>query len=50
MLGYPTTDELRNADGKGRYNNCQNGKVTWTPSTGAVVTHGADRTVWRAAR
>ncbi|MGK2318088.1 alpha/beta hydrolase-fold protein [Gordonia rhizosphera NBRC 16068] len=37
-LGLPTTDELPTADGKGRFNAFQRGKIVWTAKDGARVT------------
>jgi hypothetical protein len=36
-LGYPLTDELATADGKGHYNVFQGGTIYWYPETGAYV-------------
>ena len=49
VLGFPTTDELSTADGRGRFNDFQRGTVTWTPATGAVATTGAIHQTWTAA-
>jgi uncharacterized protein with LGFP repeats len=40
FLGYPTTDESA-AAGSGRFNAFQNGRIYWSPSTGAHEVHGA---------
>jgi uncharacterized protein with LGFP repeats len=45
-LGYPATDELRAADGVGRYNHFQGGSIFWTPSTGVHEVHGAIGARW----
>ena len=34
-LGFPTSDEIVAPDGRGRFNNFQNGAIYWSPSTGA---------------
>jgi hypothetical protein len=38
FLGYPVTDELDLPDGTGKYNDFQNGRISWTPAGGAKVT------------
>jgi uncharacterized protein with LGFP repeats len=48
LLGYPISDELAAADGRGRYSVFQNGVVYWTPQTGAHEVHGAIRSLWVA--
>lgn len=45
-LGYPTTDELPTADGRGRLNQFQTGSVYWTPQTGAHAIYGGIRANW----
>ena len=35
VLGYPQTSETDTADGKGRYNDFENGVIYWTQATGA---------------
>nr|WP_281372877.1 hypothetical protein [Kineococcus aurantiacus] len=47
-LGYPTTDELRTPDGRGRFNHFERGSVYWTRETGACAVVGAIRESWRA--
>jgi C1A family cysteine protease len=47
-LGYPTTDEKKAPDGRGRYNHFQNGSIYWTPQTGAHEVRGAIRDKWAA--
>ncbi len=37
VLGYPTSDELPTADGRGRFNYFQRGRIFWYPNTGAYV-------------
>ncbi|PRY17242.1 hypothetical protein [Kineococcus rhizosphaerae] len=48
VLGYPTTDELRTPDGRGRFNHFERGSVYWTPQTGAQAVWGAIREEWKA--
>lgn len=48
-LGYPTTDELGTPDGRGRYNDFEDGSVYSTPTTGAREVLGAIRDRWRQA-
>lgn len=51
-LGYPTTDELRTPDGRGRFNHFTGSRgstgasVYWTPQTGARTVLGAIRDAW----
>ncbi|WTW95536.1 PQQ-dependent sugar dehydrogenase [Streptomycetaceae bacterium NBC_01309] len=40
-MGYPTTDELGTSKPGGRYNNFQNGPITWSGWTGAHAVYGA---------
>ncbi|MCB0211876.1 MAG: hypothetical protein KDJ52_21225 [Anaerolineae bacterium] len=47
-LGYPTTDESKTPDGKGRYNHFQNGSIYWTPEIGAHEVHGSIRKKWKS--
>jgi uncharacterized protein with LGFP repeats len=47
FLGYPITDELIAPDGRGRYNDFQNGSIYWTPETGANAIYGFIYTKWR---
>lgn len=35
-LGYPTSEEITIANGRGRFVNFENGAIYWTPETGAV--------------
>ena len=44
--GYPMTDEQATADRAGRYNDCQDGSVYWSPKTGARSIHGAIKGKW----
>jgi uncharacterized protein with LGFP repeats len=46
FLGYPTTDETRTPDGRGRFNHFEGGSIYWTPETGAHEVHGAIRKRW----
>ena len=41
FLGYPTSDEMRAADGRGRYSRFEGGSIHWTPEGGARVERGA---------
>jgi len=45
-LGYPISDELKMADGRGRYSNFQGGTIFWTPETGAFVLSGPIMPKW----
>ena len=45
-LGYPTTDEVSIADGRGRFNHFQNGSIYWTGNTGAQIVKGRIRDYW----
>jgi len=48
--GFPTTDELGTADGKGAYSNFKDGKsIYWTGATGAHEVHGGIYKAWRSA-
>lgn len=40
FLGYPTSDELKAPDGRGRYSMFEGGVILWTTSTGAHEIHG----------
>ena len=46
FLGYPTADERKTPDGRGRYNHFEDGSIYWTPETGAHEVHGAIRNKW----
>ena len=46
FLGFPITDELGAADGRGRYNHFEGGSIFWTPETRAHEVHGAIRDKW----
>ncbi len=46
VIGYPITDEAPTADGKGRFNQFQNGFIYWTPWTGAHAIYGAIYQIW----
>lgn len=48
-LGYPITDELASSDGKGRYNEFENGTVYWSASTGAHEIYGLIREAFKNA-
>ncbi|PPK98066.1 secreted protein [Kineococcus xinjiangensis] len=48
-LGFPTTDELRTPDGRGRYNHFDGSggaSVYWSPTTGAHAVWGEIRDAW----
>jgi uncharacterized protein with LGFP repeats len=45
-LGYPTSDELAVKKNNGRYNNFENGTITWSAPTGARLLYGAVRDQW----
>jgi uncharacterized protein with LGFP repeats len=45
-LGYPTSDELPVNKNNGRYNNFENGTITWSGLTGARLLYGAVRDRW----
>ncbi len=45
-LGFPTTDELPAAGGRGRHNDFQNGSVYWSAATGAHSVLGRVRAAW----
>lgn len=47
-LGYPATDELSASKNNGRYNNFDNGTITWSESTGARLLYGAIKDRWAA--
>jgi uncharacterized protein with LGFP repeats len=48
--GYPTTDELTNADQTGRHNDfAKAAAIYWTPSTGAHIVYGAIGATWAAS-
>jgi uncharacterized protein with LGFP repeats len=46
FLGYPISDELAMADGKGRYSNFQGGTIFWSSQTGAFELHSAILPKW----
>ncbi|MEM7063420.1 MAG: hypothetical protein AAF572_09680 [Cyanobacteria bacterium P01_B01_bin.77] len=46
FLGYPTTDETKTRDKKGRYNHFEGGSIFWSPNTGAHEVHGLIRNKW----
>lgn len=46
FLGYPTTDELRCPDRRGRFNHFQAGSIYWTKETWAHEVHGLIRNYW----
>ncbi|PXY32668.1 sugar dehydrogenase [Prauserella muralis] len=47
-LGYPTTDESKTPDGKGRYNHfSKNSSIYWSPATGAHGIWGSIRERWK---
>jgi hypothetical protein len=37
FLGYPLTDELSTAEGRGRFNDFERGQIAWSPQIGAGV-------------
>lgn len=41
FLGYPRTDEVKSADGVGRYSRFQGGSIYWSLPTGAYEVHGS---------
>lgn len=46
-FGYPVTDELTTADGRGRFNHFNTGgSIYWTPQTGAHAVYGDIRKRW----
>ncbi|WP_288049036.1 DUF4158 domain-containing protein, partial [Nocardia sp.] len=45
-LGYPNTDELSVTKNNGRYNNFENGTITWSGQTGSRLLYGAIRDRW----
>lgn len=47
LLGYPTTDELKTPDNRGRYSVFQRGSIYWTEKTGAHEVHGTIRDAWK---
>ncbi|MEU4313445.1 hypothetical protein [Nocardia sp. NPDC024068] len=47
-LGYPTTDEIVAGKYDGRYNNFENGTITWSGTTGLDVLYGPFRDKWAA--
>lgn len=44
--GYPRTSELATPDGRGRYNDFQNGGIYWRPNVGPRSVHGAIYQAW----
>jgi hypothetical protein len=48
FLGFPVTDELPVAGGRGRASDFERGVIAWTPQTGAHEVHGAILGRWRA--
>ena len=47
-LGLPTTSDAPTSDGRGFFNNFQNGTIFWSSATGAHAVYGAIRTKWIA--
>ncbi|MDI2132831.1 LGFP repeat-containing protein [Yinghuangia seranimata] len=45
-LGFPVTDELGTADGRGRYVVFERGSIFWTATTGAVEIYGGINDAW----
>ncbi len=45
-LGYPNTDELPVRKNDGRFNNFENGTITWSGPTGSRLLYGAIRDRW----
>ncbi|WP_306356157.1 MULTISPECIES: LGFP repeat-containing protein [unclassified Nocardia] len=45
-LGYPTSDELPVTKHNGRYNNFENGTITWSAPAGSRLLYGAIRDRW----
>ncbi|MGX1773698.1 hypothetical protein ACWIGW_16420 [Nocardia brasiliensis] len=48
-LGYPTSDEIAVKKDSGRYNNFENGTITWSGRTGTRLVYGAVRDRWAEA-
>lgn len=48
FLGFPLTDEIPVAGGRGRANTFEGGVIAWTPTTGAHEVHGAIWGQWNA--
>jgi uncharacterized protein with LGFP repeats len=46
FLGYPLSDELPPPDGRGRFNQFQQGFIYWTPEYGAVAIYGLIYRKW----
>ncbi|WP_231486518.1 PQQ-dependent sugar dehydrogenase [Candidatus Blastococcus massiliensis] len=46
MHGYPRSDELSTPDGRGRYNDFENGGIYWRPGVGARSVYGAIYQKW----
>jgi uncharacterized protein with LGFP repeats len=46
--GFPRSDELSTPNGRGRYNNFQNGGIYWRPGVGARSVFGAIYQKWGA--
>ena len=46
FLGYPTTDERKTPNPRGRFNHFQGGSIYWTGQTGAHEVHGLIRNYW----
>jgi glucose/arabinose dehydrogenase len=44
--GYPTSDERSTHNGRGRYNNFQNGGIYWLPNKGARSVYGSIYAKW----
>ena len=47
-LGYPKSDEMKSADGRGRFNLFQTGAVVWHPARGAFEVQGLIWDKWSA--
>lgn len=45
-LGYPTSEEIRLPDGKGRFVTFENGSIYWNPETGAVPVRNDMIDIW----
>jgi hypothetical protein len=48
--GYPRSDEMPTPDGRGRFNNFENGGIYWLPAVGARSVYGAIYQKWGQLR
>lgn len=48
LLGFPTSDQMRTVDSRGRYTHFENGSIYWTTETKAHEVHGGIHAAWES--